>query len=117
MSKKKKPNIDLIEGYDNILMIDDVRSIERGLIARDFDTAIRVLGNMPRFDCVYLDFNYRNEASINPKTGYDILLWLEENPEKAPRHVKLITSNNRGRMEMRTILDRLEKRGLLEGHS
>ena len=117
MPKRKKPNIDLLEGYENILMIDDVRSMERGVIARDFVSAIQVLKYMPRFDCIYLDFNYRNEASINPKTGYDVLEWLKENPEKIPEHVRLITSNRCGRMEMRIILDWMEKQGFLAGHS
>ena len=116
--KKRKPtSIEVKEEFTHVLLIDDVRSIPRGCIARDYETAIMCLQFMPKFDYVYLDFDFRNDTSRNPKTGHDVLLWLEKNPEQIPGHIKLVSANKRGLMDMRRVLDRFVNNNWLDCHS
>lgn len=86
------------------LLIDDIRDIKADRIARTFDDGIFALKEQ-RWDVLYLDHDL---ADPNPaKTGYDVLNWLEANPEHLPVEIFLVTQNPVGREKMLKLIDRL----------
>lgn len=95
-----------IEGVRNtsrrILLIDDLRTLTKpGEIARTYADGIKALQNGP-WDELYLDHDLGEE-----KTGYDIMNWLEANPEYLPGEIKFVTANPVGRKNMEVVLRRL----------
>jgi hypothetical protein len=99
-----------------ILLIDDTRDIQRDdswvdtafkftsqddlLIARTYDVAIEVIEGLPVFDLLYLDHDLAEFWDGREYTGYDILKWLSEHPEKAPKTIRLVTANIVARKNM-----------------
>lgn len=87
-----------------VLLIDDVRDIVADRVARTFDDGIAALQG-EKWDKVYLDHDL---ADPDPaKTGYDILNWLEANPEHLPVEIFLVTQNPVGRQKMVLLIERL----------
>ena len=86
------------------LLIDDIRDIKADRVARTFDDGIVALKEQ-KWDILYLDHDLGD--SDPAKTGYDILNWLEANPEYLPVEIFLVTQNPVGREKMLKLIDRL----------
>lgn len=99
-----------------ILLVDDTRDIQRDgswvetvftftaqddlLIARTYGAAMEVLEALPAFDLLYLDHDLADFSDGREHTGYDIMKWLAEHPEKTPKQIRLVTANIVGRKNM-----------------
>lgn len=90
-----------------ILLIDDIRWAPADAIARTFDKGIEALHVLGPWDVLLLDHDLGDPDP--KKTGYDILCWLEENPEFTPKNILLVTQNPVGREKMQPLVDRLLK--------
>lgn len=90
----------------NILLIDDLRNIKADVIARTYDEGIKALQSQ-HFDILYLDHDL-GDIDEN-KTGYGIMVFLEENPKYLPDKIILITANPVGRIRMQNIIDKIYK--------
>ena len=87
------------------LLIDDVRTMAVTKIARTFDAGMDALRNEAPWDVLYLDHDLGEFDER--KTGYDILSWLENNPEFLPKEIILVTQNPVGKIKMRAVIKRL----------
>lgn len=78
------------------LFVDDKRDKPAGSyqVARNYESAIFLLRNLPPFDFIDLDYSLEEE-----KTGLDILKWMYENNVTVP-HINIHSSNIEGRKEM-----------------
>lgn len=103
-----------------ILLIDDTRdegspNISRrvDIIARNYWTGIDCL-KMGNWDVLLLDHDLNSFEDINDghseKTGYDIMLFLEENLQYLPKDIILVTSNPVGRVRMQQSIDAIKRR-------
>jgi hypothetical protein len=92
------------------LLIDDLREIEADVIARNYDAGIHALMTMGPFSTLYLDHDLGDYSYGLEKTGYDIICWLEANPEYLPKEIVLVTSNPVDRGKMQSVIDRLYKK-------
>lgn len=99
-----------------VLLIDDTReetapNIMRkiDLIARTYWTGIDSLVKMGPWDLLLLDHDLSSFDSVNGKeyTGYDIMCFLEANPEYLPKEIKIVSSNPVGRKRMQLVIDKL----------
>ena len=87
------------------LLIDDVRDIDADVVARTFEAGIEAL-KAHKFDVLYLDHDLGDEDPR--KTGYDILNFLENNPQFLPsQKIILVTSNPVGRIKMQALIKKL----------
>lgn len=93
------------EGTTKILLIDDMRDIKADVVARTFDEGIKALKNKGPFTTLYLDHDLGDE---NPtKTGYDIMCFLEENPQYLPERILCISANPVGRQKIQVVIEKL----------
>lgn len=100
----------LIDDMRDILMVHDWRKnghFEIGLSARNFDEGIKALKEDGPWDILYLDHDLGDPSPY--KTGYDIMCFLEANPEFLPDSIQLVTSNPVGRQKMQVVIDKLYK--------
>lgn len=98
----------------NILLIDDLRSVEYILknygvspthVARSYNEGIELLKTI-KFDSIYLDHDLASyDASGKELTGYDVMVFLEQNKEYRPSKYVFVTSNPVGRDNMKRVLD------------
>jgi len=106
-----------------VLLIDDARDeghkkIHRrvDIIARNYWTGIECL-KLRKWDLLLLDHDLNSFEDIadatTEKTGYDIMCFLEQNPEYLPKKIELVTSNPAGRKNMQLAIDAIKRRGLL----
>ena len=77
---------------------DDKEPKDSVLIARTYTMAIQALSLLGPWDEVYLDHDL---GSVNGKTGYDVILWLEERAllyrfDLIPKKLICISSNPAG---------------------
>lgn len=86
------------------LLIDDMRDIDSDVVARTFDAGIEALKSQT-FDVLYLDHDL-GDSDPN-KTGYGIMKFLEENPDRMPGRIVLVTSNPVGRANMQVVVNKL----------
>jgi hypothetical protein len=91
-----------------ILLIDDQRDIKANRVARNYDQGIAALKS-EKWDILYLDhdlgdFSYGDDKE---KTGYDIMLFLEEFQEYLPGKIEIVSSNPVGRNKMQTVINKL----------
>ncbi len=101
-----------------VLAIDDERKFEDlkvNVIARTFADGINSLKFLGPWDELLLDHDlgavqqqFSDEREL---TGYDILCFLEENPEYLPKKITLVTSNASGRVRMNQVIEKLYPRG------
>jgi hypothetical protein len=80
-----------------VLLIDDLRDLLADVTARTYDEGVRFLeaGNIR---LLKLDHDL---GDTNPhKTGYGIILLLEECPELQPEEIELVTANPVGKTAM-----------------
>jgi len=86
------------------LLIDDLRELKADKTARTFLDGINALKE-GSWDLLLLDHDL---GDPDPRhTGYDILCWLEENPQLLPGEIQLVTMNVVGREKMTIVIKRL----------
>lgn len=91
-----------------VLMIDDIRDLSKGTIARDYFTGIWLLENLPPFDVLELDHDLDSFDEAGKEwTGYHVMCWLEEHPWKLPGRIVCISSNPAGRKNIQQVIDKL----------
>lgn len=89
-----------------VLLIDDMRNGVMDRIARTFDDGIKALKEEGPWDLLYLDHDL---GEADPaKTGYDIMCFLEANPELLPKQIKCVSSNPVGRQKIQVVIDKLK---------
>jgi hypothetical protein len=82
------------------LLIDDFRTIEAD---REGLQALQEGG----WDLLLLDHDL---GDPDPRhTGYDLLSWLERNPQFLPKRIELVTANPVGREKMKMVIEKLYK--------
>lgn len=95
------------------LGIDDCRELSFcSVLARTYHDGIRALKFYPKWDELYLDHDLgavqtQFTESGRELTGYDVLCFLEENPEYLPKEIILVTSNPVGREKMQKLIEKL----------
>lgn len=100
------------------LLVDDMRPISIVKIdpkisalvsvARTYSDAVEALLTNDRFDEIYLDHDLGCfDPSGREYTGYDLMCWLEQHPEKTPKKFVLVTNNPVGRQRMQQVIDRI----------
>lgn len=120
----KHPDYNIQFVGPTILLIDDMRTSETPsvqhligearlisedvMLAPTFGDAMDLLLEAD-WKLVLFDHDLGDLAS-REKTGYDVLCWLEANPEHLPEMAGLVTSNPVGRKKMATVLDKLMER-------
>ena len=71
------------------LLIDDTRNLPATLTARDYNTGIEAL-KTGGWDLLLLDHDLASfDDDGRERTGYDVMCWLEENPQFLPGKVAL----------------------------
>ena len=102
-----------------VLLIDDTRTEEApnimrkvDLIARTFWTGLDALKLMGKWDVLLLDHDLNSfvEGTNKEYTGYDIMCFLEENPQFLPGRIEVVSSNPVGRKRMQLVIDKLYKK-------
>lgn len=103
-----------------MLLIDDTRAEDApnimrkiDLIARTYWTGIDALTKMGKWDVLLLDHDLNSFDFDNGKeyTGYNIMCFLESNPEYLPDKIEIVSSNPVGRSRMQVVIDKLYKKG------
>jgi len=103
------------------LLIDDERSEDSpnimrrvDVIARNYWEGIKQLKLNGSWDLLLLDHDlgsYEDPSDgRTEKTGYNIMCFLEENPEFMPKKIELVTSNPQGRKRMQQVIDAIARR-------
>jgi hypothetical protein len=75
-------------------------------VARNFTEGIEALKS-EKWDLLLLDHDLSSYVDGKEKTGYDVMCFLEENPQYLPGKIKLVTSNPVGRYNMQVVIDKL----------
>lgn len=74
---------------EKVLAIDDCRELSyANVLCRTFEYGIMALNLMGPWDTLILDHDLGGTA-----TGYDIVKWLNNNLDKYPTHIEIITGN------------------------
>lgn len=89
------------------LLIDDARTLEVTQTARNYADGIAALQER-QWDVLYLDHDLGDFSGPNgrERTGYDVVCWLEQNPEFMPKKVVVVSSNPVGRSNIAAVLGR-----------
>ena len=100
-----------------ILAIDDVRDFpDADYIARTAKDGIRALREDGPWDLLHLDHDLASIGDDGRElNGYNILCWLEENPQYAPAEFHLVTANPVGRKNMEMVITNINRRRQAEG--
>lgn len=107
-----------------ILLIDDMRDIDSqvrkyianvdgwiGHVDRTYDHGIASLKEDGPWDILFLDHDLASfDEGGREKTGYDVICFLEANPEFLPKKIIIVSANPVGRQKMQTVIDRLYRR-------
>lgn len=96
------------EKLESRLRIDDQRDLKADQVARNYADGISALKEK-HWDVLLLDHDLGDFTGPEgrEKTGYDVMTWLEENPEHLPGRVEILTSNPAGRSRIKQVVDRL----------
>lgn len=87
------------------LLIDDTRDIEATVVCRNYKDGIEALRAMEKFDLLYLNHDLASfDENGREMTGYDIVLFLEENMQFLPLDVQIVSANPVGRQKMSAVL-------------
>lgn len=86
------------------LLIDDMRNLEADYIARTFEDGIMALDKMGPWDLLLLDHDLGQEDG---KDGTGIVNWLEQNTNKMPKEVRIVSSNPVGRNRMQLVINKI----------
>jgi CheY-like chemotaxis protein len=109
-----------------VLLIDDMRVPEMirnpfsaagarfngdsTIVARTVEKGLTFLQDQT-WDLLLLDHDMGEE-----KTGYDVMSWLEGNPEKCPKAVYLVTANPVGGMVMMLVVKKMYNAGIVKDY-
>ena len=90
---------------ERILAIDDCRECSyASIVARTYDEGIKALTLLGPWDILHLDHDLGTIriCKINGReaTGYNVLVFLENNPEFIPKRITIITGNPAARPKM-----------------
>lgn len=93
------------------LLIDDERNLDADHIARSFDEGlIELIQNGP-WGVLLIDHDLASYNSNGKEvTGYDIMCFLEENPQYAPNVIKCVSANPVGRKRIEKVIENIYKR-------
>lgn len=86
-----------------ILLIDDRRIFPCDKVAKTYAEGLLALAET-QWDVLYIDHDLGTD-----KTGYDILCWLEQNPQHVPKKIIVVSQNPSGRARMQLVVDKLLK--------
>lgn len=88
------------------LLIDDVRTLNADRIARTYDEGIAALQE-ESWDTLLLDHDLGCfDENGREYTGYDVMCFLEENPQYLPLlDIRIVSANPVGRDRMQRIID------------
>jgi len=89
-----------------ILLIDDLKTFPNCTICRTYDAGLAALSS-ESWDLLLLDHDLGEE-----KTGYDLLCWLEQNPQFVPKDIQIVSLNGAGRDKMQLVVRNLFERTL-----
>lgn len=98
---------------ERILAIDDCRECSYAqVLARTYKDGIAALTHMGPWDVLCLDHDLGNierhyTETGRELTGYDVLMFLVENPQYKPGKVEIISSNPSGIERMKAVLREL----------
>ena len=90
-----------------ILLIDDCRSpanYDATHTARTFNKGLEMIRE-GSWDVIIFDHDLGDEDPAH--TGYDLMCYLEQNPEYIPKDIWICTSNPVGRVKMQALANRL----------
>lgn len=106
-----------------VLLIDDVRKPAYILdkygiavtdIAESYTSGIGMLTNNPPYDLLCLDHDLSSYLEIDgkvvEKTGYDVMCFLEQNPEYMPKDILFVSANPVGVENMKRVYDSIKSR-------
>jgi len=90
------------------LLIDDTRHIDGAHIVRNFNDGIAALASQ-KWDVLYLDHDLADFSGPDGRemTGYDVMCWIEANPEHLPGNIIIVSSNASGRPRMQMVINKL----------
>ncbi len=83
------------------LTIDDCRNFD-GMIARNYEMGILALEKAGPWDLLYID----HDLGLG-KSGYDVMCWLEKNPQYAPKKIICVSSNPPGRKRIEFVIKKI----------
>jgi CheY-like chemotaxis protein len=91
-----------------ILAIDDQRHFDGAHIVKTYNEGIAALASQ-HWDLLYLDHDLGDFSGPDGRemTGYDVMCWIEANPEHLPDEIILVTDNASGRPRMKMVCDKL----------
>jgi len=89
-----------------ILAIDDERYCEfANVVARTYKAGIEAITKLGPWDKIYFDHDLgavEKQCGTNgfELTGYDLMCFIEANPQYRPKQIGLLTANPSGRLKM-----------------
>lgn len=95
------------------IMIDDTRdetnvNTSLDFIARNYWSGLHLLRTVKKIDTLFLDHDLHSYDSAGREwTGYDIIKYIEENPEVMPGKIICIIGNPPGRARIEQVIKKL----------
>jgi hypothetical protein len=84
-----------------------MRDIKADRVARTDADGIDALEKEGPWDILYLDHDLGFTDAGDEMTGYNVMCWLEANPQFKPGRIEIVSSNPVGRARMQVVIDRL----------
>jgi len=103
----------LIDDLRNEAFISQTYGIEVTEVARTYTDGVNALVTK-QWDLLLLDHDLNSYVDGVEKTGYDIIVFLENNPQYMPKEIFLVTANPVGRARMQFVIDSWKRTGLLK---
>ena len=110
-----------------VLLIDDQRKpvyikVTHGIdvthTATSYAEGIQMLSQNEPFDLLCLDHDLSSyDETGRELTGYDIMVFLEQNPCHMPKDIFFVTANPVGRINMQRVFDSIKNRMSQNGTS
>lgn len=90
------------------LLIDDRRALAVDRTARNYADGIAALSEA-RWDVLYLDHDLGDFSGPGGRemTGYDVMCWIEANPEHMPGEIVCVSDNASGRQRINLVINKL----------
>jgi hypothetical protein len=92
------------------LLIDDQRTLPADRVARTYREGIAALAEQ-HWEVIYLDHDLGDFSGVGGRelTGYDIVCWLEQNPQHLPDRIEIVTKNPAGRRNIELALQKCRR--------
>lgn len=97
------------------LLIDDLRNMGTTFVARNYLDGIGLLKDQHPIDVLYLDHDLGDFKDGREYTGYDVICWLEQNPQYLPGQIVVVSRNPVGVERINSVIERLYKDGMVDG--